>query len=169
MIGQSEKKKLEEAKRASAGQLLLKCARLLDEVAVARVNRQAGAPVLRPAHTKLFPHIDFQGTRIGTIAERLGVTKQAVSAWIAELAELKVVEVIPDPADGRAKQVRFTRLGLQGIHHGLSVLRQIEDELASARAIASSTGVSARSAAADRRARLRQPHTASSAAATYIP
>jgi DNA-binding MarR family transcriptional regulator len=121
---------LEEAKQSSAGQLLLRCARLLDEVAIARVNRQAGRPIPRPALTKLFPHIDFEGTRIGTIAERLGVSKQAVSVWIAELDELGVVEIVPDPADGRAKQVRFTRRGLEGLQHGLTVLRQIEEEIA---------------------------------------
>ena len=37
------------AKQASAGQLLLKCARLLDEIAIGRVNRQAGAPLFAPS------------------------------------------------------------------------------------------------------------------------
>ena len=130
MIKATDRQALDKAKRASAGQLLLKCARLLDEIAVERVNRELGTPTLRPAHTKLFPHIDFEGTRISTIADRLGVTKQAVSLWIAELAELKVVEIVADPDDGRAKRVRFTRRGVQAIHHGLEVLRQIEQDLA---------------------------------------
>ena len=29
-----------------------------------------------------------------------------------------VVELVADPADGRAKRVRFTRRGLEAIHHG---------------------------------------------------
>jgi len=126
---------LEAAKLASTGQLLMKCARLMDELAIARANRDArsrGAnwPTLRPVHTKLFPHIDFAGTRIGTIAERLGVTKQAASQWIAELEEMKVVETIVDPEDARAKQVRFTGRGVEAIQYGLGVLRTIEDEIA---------------------------------------
>jgi DNA-binding MarR family transcriptional regulator len=133
-ITPTERKALEAAKRASTGQLLLKCARLLDEAALARVNRDAKArglkmPVLRPAHTKLLPHIDFEGTRLVTIADRLGVTKQAVSQWIGELEEMKVVELVPDPDDARAKRVRFTPRGLGAIHHGLGVLRAIEDDL----------------------------------------
>src|SRR6185295_7105488 len=133
-IAPGERDALEAAKRASTGQLLLKCARLWDEVAIARVNREAKArgldmPALRPAHTKLFPHFDFAGARRVTIADRLGVTKQAVSQWISELEEMKVVELVPDPDDARAKRVRFTRRGLEGIHHGLTVLRGIEDEL----------------------------------------
>lgn len=133
-VGPAQRQSLEAAKRASTGQLLLKAARLLDEQALTRVNRDARArgakqPTLRPAHTKLLPHIDFEGTRLVTIAERVGVTKQAVSQWIAELEEMKVVELVPDPDDARAKRVRFTPRGLDAIQHGLGVLRSIEDDL----------------------------------------
>lgn len=129
----AERQSLDAAKQANTGQLLLKCARLLDEAAIARVNREAGMQLrLRPAHTKLFPHIDFEGTRISTVADRLGVSKQAVSQLCGELAELGVVALDPDPDDGRAKRVRFTRKGLEAIHHGLSVLAGIERELVAA-------------------------------------
>lgn len=120
---------LAKAKQASTGQLLLKAARLLDEAAVARVNRAARSTALRPVHTKLFPHIDFEGTRLGAIADRLGVTKQAVSQWVSELGAMGVVELVADPDDGRAKRVRFTPRGVEAIHHGLGVLRDIEDEV----------------------------------------
>ena len=129
-IPDAKLKSLAQAKQESTSQLLLKAARLLDETAVARVNRAARSTALRPVHTKLFPHIDFEGTRLVAIAERLGVTKQAVSQWVAELAEMEVVELCPDPDDARAKRVRFTRRGLEAIHHGLGVLQQIEEELA---------------------------------------
>lgn len=121
-----------QAKQASTGQLLLKAARLFDETAVARVNRAARPAALRPVHTKLFPHIDFEGTRLVAIAERLGVTKQAVSQWVSELAEMGVVELVADPDDGRAKRVRFTARGMDAIHHGLGILRGIEDEVTAA-------------------------------------
>lgn len=120
---------LERLKRESVGQLLFKCARLLNERALARVNRDESQPVLRPAHTNLFPHIDFEGVRLTELARRLGVTKQAVSQLVAELEELGVVELVPDPTDGRAKLVRFTPKGAQAIEHGLSVLRELECEL----------------------------------------
>jgi DNA-binding MarR family transcriptional regulator len=134
-ISPAERKTLEAARRASTSQLLLKAARLLDEVAVARVKAEARTrglklPALRPAHTKLFPHIDFAGTRLVTIAERLGVTKQAVSQWIGELEEMRVIGLMPDPQDARAKLVRFTPRGLDAIHHGLGVLAGVEADLA---------------------------------------
>jgi DNA-binding MarR family transcriptional regulator len=120
---------LERVKQASVGQLLLKGARLLDERAVARINRQGPRIELRPAHTGLFPHIDKEGTRLTELARRLGVTKQAAGQLVSDLEQLDVLERVDDPIDGRAKLVRFTDAGLRALHHGLSVLRTIEGEL----------------------------------------
>jgi DNA-binding MarR family transcriptional regulator len=120
---------LEKEKRASVGQLLFKAARLLDERAIARVNQEPGRAQLRPAHTNLFPHIDFHGTRLTDIAKRIGITKQAVGQLVAELEEMGVVELLADPDDGRAKRVRFTSRGTAAIRHGLDVLRTIETQL----------------------------------------
>src|SRR5687768_16474286 len=123
MVKSVDLEALEKEKRASVGQLLFKCTRLWDERAVARVNRQLGQPVIRPAHTKLLPHIDFQGTRLSDIAKRIGISKQAVGQLVAEMQEMGVVELLADPEDGRAKLVRFTSKGAAGIRHGLEVLR----------------------------------------------
>jgi len=120
---------VEAAKRASVGQLLLKSARLLDERALGRINRQGRGVVLRPAHTSLLPHIDRQGTRLTELARRLGVTKQAVGQLVGDLESMGALQRVDDPEDGRAKLVRFTDKGLAAIHHGLSVLREIESEL----------------------------------------
>jgi DNA-binding MarR family transcriptional regulator len=120
---------LETMKRKSVAQLLFKCARLLNERAIARVNRSAGAPGLRPSHTNLFPHIDFKGVRITELARRLDISKQAVSQSVAELEEHGVVELLVDPKDARAKLVRFTSKGAQAIAHGLGVLAELELEL----------------------------------------
>ena len=121
--------KLEKKKRASVGQLLFKCARLLNEQAMARVNREAGEPVIRASHTQLFPHIDFRGVRLSELARRIGVTKQAVGQLVAELADMGVVELCADPSDGRAKLVRFTPKGARAIEHGLGVLSELEQDL----------------------------------------
>jgi DNA-binding MarR family transcriptional regulator len=120
----------EALKRQSVAQLLFKCARLVNEQAIARVNAGVGpSPPLRAAHTALLPHLTFEGVRGADLAKKLGVTKQAVSQLITELEGWGVVEQIADPADGRAKLVRFTPQGQQGLLHGLSVLRELEQEL----------------------------------------
>lgn len=117
-------------KRASTAQLLFKCARLVNERAMERVNARAGAPLLKASYTALLPHLDFTGVRIVDLAHRLGISKQAVSQTLAELVAQGVVELVPDPDDGRAKRARFTRRGAEAIADGLAVLREIEAELA---------------------------------------
>lgn len=119
----------EASKRASVAQLLFKCARLVNERAIERVNEEPQAIRLRKSHTNLFPHLDFEGVRITELARRLDVSKQAVSQTIAELELMDVVETIPDPSDGRARLARFTDKGKLAILQGLSVLREIEGEM----------------------------------------
>jgi DNA-binding MarR family transcriptional regulator len=119
----------EAKKRESVAQLLFKCARLLNEQAIGRVNERARGPLLRAAHTALFPHLSSEGVRGAELAKKLGVTKQAVSQLVTELEDWGVVEQVPDPQDGRAKLVRFTKKGEQALLHGLSVLAELEREL----------------------------------------
>jgi DNA-binding MarR family transcriptional regulator len=123
---------LEAAKRASTAQLLFKCARLVNERALATVPTAEGEARPRPAHMALFPHIALEGTRQSELARKLGVSKQAVGQLVGELEAMGVVERQPDPDDGRAKRVVFTERGLRSILDGLAHLRRVEAELAEA-------------------------------------
>jgi DNA-binding MarR family transcriptional regulator len=124
--------RLEAAKRESTLQLLFKAARLLDERALERVARQPGRPRLRRAHTSLLPHVDLEGTRITDLAERLGISKQAVSQLVDDLEGMGVMARVPDPEDARARRVVFTELGREALLDGLTVLRSMEQELTQA-------------------------------------
>jgi DNA-binding MarR family transcriptional regulator len=124
--------KLAADKRETTLQVLFKVARLLDERAIARVAQKQGAPRLRRSHTSLLPHLDLQGTRITDLAERLGISKQAVSQLVDDLEALGVVAREPDPDDARARRVVFTARGRTGLLEGLAVLRALEAELARA-------------------------------------
>ncbi|MCA9513484.1 MAG: MarR family transcriptional regulator [Myxococcales bacterium] len=121
---------LEARKRASFAQLLLKAARLLNERAVDRARAALAAPGLRPAHLALAPHIPFEGIRQSELARRLGVTRQAVGELVGDLVALGVLELVPDPDDRRAKRVRFSAAGEDGLFTGLSILEDLERELA---------------------------------------
>ena len=109
----------------------MKCARLANERAISRVNERAGAPVFRQALANLLPHIALEGTRLTELAERVGVSKQAVSKLVAEFVDQGMLELSADPEDGRAKLVRFTPRGVDGIRQGLAVLASVEEEIAS--------------------------------------
>jgi len=124
-----ERGEIEAAKRVSAGHLLLKAARLLNERATARI-RIVSRVEFRTPHTALLPHIDFEGTRLTEVAARVGTSKQAVGELVTELEEMGFLRRDPDPSDARARLVRFTAHGRRALLHGLSILSAIEAELA---------------------------------------
>lgn len=121
---------IEAAKHASTSQLLFRAARLVNDRGVARLRDASGQDV-RAAHTHLFPHIDLQGTRLTVLARRMGISKQAVGQLVDELTGMGLLERVPDPADGRAKLIRFaaTPDGEHGILAGLRVLGAVDAEL----------------------------------------
>jgi DNA-binding MarR family transcriptional regulator len=129
-ISAAERRQFEAVRDAATLQLLFKAARLCNERALARAASDQARPPVREAHTALFPHLDFVGIRLTDLAARVGVTKQAVGQLVDDLVELGMVERVADPADRRAKRVRFSRRGHAALLHGLGVLREVEETLA---------------------------------------
>lgn len=129
----AERRAFEAVRDAATLQLLFKASRLANERALERAAAGAGAAGarMRPAHTALLPHLDFEGIRLTDLAARVGVTKQAVGQLVDDLAALGVVERLEDPTDKRAKRIRFSRRGYAALMHGLGVLRDLETVLAS--------------------------------------
>jgi DNA-binding MarR family transcriptional regulator len=126
----TERDALEAAKRASVGQLLMKCGRLLNDLGVEAMRDEMGFEDIRAAHTNLFPHIDLEGTRLTDLAKRVGISKQAVGQLVDELEGMGALERVPDPDDGRAKLIRFAREGGKSVLlRGLGVLRDIEADM----------------------------------------
>jgi DNA-binding MarR family transcriptional regulator len=70
-----------------------------------------GHPNVRFAHGSVFQFLDDDGTRVGVLAERAHVSKQAMAQLVAHLEEHGYVERVPDPDDRRAKLVRATERG----------------------------------------------------------
>ncbi len=132
MKPKSSRAEVERAKKKSALQLLFKCSRMINERTLARANR-AFKTELRAVHTTLFPHIDLErGTRLTTLAERLGVSKQAAGQLVDEVVAMGLLERRPDPEDGRAKRICFPVRGRHGVLDGLDVLREEEQALSRA-------------------------------------
>lgn len=128
-----ERRAIEAAKRASTAQLLFKVARLVNEMALARVARRRplGGATPRAAHTALLPHIPLEGgIRLSALASKVGSTKQAVGQLVDDMEEAGLVERVADAADGRAKQIRYTAQGRKALFTGIETLREVEAELA---------------------------------------
>ena len=119
----------EAAKRGSTAQLLFKCGRIVNEIAIERLRKKVNQPGLRIAHTHLFPHIDLAGTRLTDLAAKLGLTKQAVGQLVSELEAMGFLEKVPDPADGRAKLICFSQEGKESMFGGLALLGELVADL----------------------------------------
>jgi DNA-binding MarR family transcriptional regulator len=101
----------------------------VNDRALGRVN-QALVFTLRPAHTALFPHIDLvHGTRLTSLANALGISKQATGQLVDELVEMGALQRRPDPDDGRAKRVCFVGRQRHGVLEGLDLLGAEERDL----------------------------------------
>jgi DNA-binding MarR family transcriptional regulator len=67
---------------------------------------------MTPAFASLIPLLDANGARPTVLAQRAGITKQAISQLVRELETRNYVEQVPDPTDTRAKIVRLTKRGV---------------------------------------------------------
>ena len=71
-------------------------------------------------------------TRAARMAENLGISRQAMSQFLAEMVDNKLVELVPDPADRRARIVRFAPEAHAIRDDAQKILRDLEAELAAA-------------------------------------
>lgn len=117
-----------EAKRNATFQSLFRTARLIQESVIAAIRERTGKPV-RYAHATLLPHVDMEGTRQTVIAERLGISKQAVGQLVDDLEAMDFLVRLPAPDDGRAKLVCFNRKAKFGFVETMDVIGELEDKL----------------------------------------
>lgn len=71
-------------------------------------------------------------TRASRMADNLGVSRQAMSQFLTELEKDKLIEVVPDPDDRRARIVRFTPESEAIREDAKKVLLDMERELETA-------------------------------------
>lgn len=99
-------------------------ARLLDGLG------ESGHTALRLGHVGVLSNLDLtEGTRLVTLAERAGVTKQAIGPVVRELESIGYLLTAPDPDDGRAKLVSLTPAGRQVIDQAQPIIDRIEDSV----------------------------------------
>ena len=92
---------------------------------------EGGYDDIRQAHGCVFRFVDIEeGSRLTDLAERAGMTKQAVGELVTDLQALGYVERVPDPSDGRAKIVRLTERGREAHRAALEAFAAIESDWA---------------------------------------
>jgi DNA-binding MarR family transcriptional regulator len=80
---------------------------------------------LQPSHQVVFASLGRYGARLTELAERAGMSKQAMGQRVDDLERLGYVERVPDPEDRRAKIVRFTRKGTAFMRDAAEVVSRI--------------------------------------------
>ena len=114
-------------RQQNIGRLFQRSARAYSELALQKLH-EYGHEGLTLFHTALISNLDLEGTRITVLAQRAGVSKQAMGQLVADLEKRGYVERAPDPEDGRASLVKFTEQGWQLLQDAYHVKLAIEAE-----------------------------------------
>jgi DNA-binding MarR family transcriptional regulator len=110
------------------GRLLLNAFRYFERGLMVRLHA-AGYKELGRVHLSVLRQVDFAGTRVTELADRVGVTKQAMSQFLSECEHLGFLERRADPTDGRAKLVYFTAKGRKFMASVQHVVESSEKEI----------------------------------------
>jgi DNA-binding MarR family transcriptional regulator len=94
---------------------------------VIQAMRAAGYRVT-VAQARIAQRIAPGGSRLTDLAEQTQVTKQTASLLIAALEQEGLVERVPDPADKRARLIRFTPKGRTAADRALEVVMDVEQK-----------------------------------------
>lgn len=92
----------------------------------------AGHGWFRQAPANLLAHLERSGTPQGLLPQRLGMSKQAVQQVVDDLERHGIVRRDVDPADRRARIIRFTPRGDQALADAWVIKRDLERQFAEA-------------------------------------
>lgn len=119
--------KLNATRPQAIGRLLL-LARRDFTTRVANQMKAKGLDEIPPALLSLSAYIDLDGVRSTELAERAGMTKQAVGKIVKQLEAQGLVVRENDSSDGRAFLVKLTELSLQHLVALYAVVDHVEQE-----------------------------------------
>ncbi|MGA8041429.1 MAG: MarR family transcriptional regulator [Terracidiphilus sp.] len=97
---------------------------------ILRELNAAGFKELSLPHMALLRYPGPDGERPGVLAERAGMSKQAMNRLLGTLEDCGYLVRSDAPDEGRARIVRFTKRGRAAWAKALDVLREIEREWA---------------------------------------
>lgn len=97
------------------------------DVPLALSNLAARAQI-SAAHIHITRHLALRGTRLTELAERAGMSKQAMGDLVDQCEAWGLVTREPDPRDARARLVQFTPTGLLWLQAFKEAVSQAERE-----------------------------------------
>ena len=100
------------------------------DVPLALSNLAARAQI-SAAHIHITRHLDLPGTRLTELAQKAGMSKQAMGDLVDQCAAWGLVTREADPRDARARVVQFTPTGLLWLQAFKEAVAQAEREFRS--------------------------------------
>ncbi|MBV1733320.1 MAG: MarR family transcriptional regulator, partial [Hydrogenophaga sp.] len=97
------------------------------EVPLALSNLAARAQV-GAAHVHITRHLALQGSRLTSLAQAAGMSKQAMGDLVTQCEAWGLVRREPDPLDARARRIVFTATGLAWLAAFRRAVQQTEAE-----------------------------------------
>ncbi|KAB8316704.1 winged helix DNA-binding protein [Tolypothrix campylonemoides VB511288] len=107
--------------------LLCQVTRVLRHRFTIEMNKR-GHNQLHNAHSALLANMDVKGICLTDLAERAGMTKQAMRELLIDLERKGYVERRADPKDKRAKLVYFTEMGHRAGLDAQAIEQEIQAE-----------------------------------------
>jgi DNA-binding MarR family transcriptional regulator len=106
---------------------LARIARVYNRRLIAELHAR-GFRDFTPAFPALLSNLDTEGSHIGVLAARAGVTRQAAGQLLREIERCGYAHVRPSPRDSRARLVHFTPRGRKLLATVLELVERIERE-----------------------------------------
>lgn len=91
--------------------------------------RAAGMPAVSRTQSLIMTNVADGVTRPAELARRLGISRQAVQQLLADLQTRGLIELVNDPADARAKIIRYSKRGVQIGEVTVRALEHIDSEI----------------------------------------
>ncbi len=120
---------IQQRRDVGLGRLFVLLAREFTRRALARLAA-AGFDDINLSHLLILAHIPTEGLRASDVAERAGLTKQAVSKTLSELKQRGYIVTKSDPSDRRAQVITYTDRGLALFEIGVDIADGVEAEMA---------------------------------------
>lgn len=106
-------------------QLFLRASRIVSWHVVEALNARGHAG-LRATRAMLLSNMELAGSTVRQVAERAGITKQAMGRIAAELESAGNVQIAVDPSDRRARVVTLTDAGQTLVADSFAVMAELE-------------------------------------------
>jgi len=120
---------LASAGQEDLGRLLQRAFRVVNTAAIEHL-RALGHDQVRVAHASVFFNLDAEGTRMTTLAQRAGISRQAIGQLVRDLGTSGYVALQPDPDDGRAQLVVLTERGVAFCLQAVGTIAALEQRWA---------------------------------------